>query len=203
MAQIPHVNNNLKPITLLVAPKVSTVVQPMEVQKLPIGNQNVTILPQQVPITGSTTSISSVLPIYTPQIAMPIIQTGYTSQYSMARFDHVPSIPIITNKLGMTLEEKEAQRLAKQRERNYKHRDKTKPFKDLVNAPTEKDKIIGMFKLCYPQLEALPSSELDQEMTIKMLKLCYPQLEMLSSSVLNQEITNFIHHVTSQNHDKI
>lgn len=78
-------------------------------------------------------------------------------------FNHVPVVPNIVNRSQISLEEKEERRLAKQRERTNRYRDKTKPYVELAGAPTEKDKIIGMFKLCYPELANLPSSVLEQE----------------------------------------
>lgn len=79
----------------------------------------------------------------------------------MPNFNHVPVQPNIVS--NISLEEKERRRLAKQKERNNRYRDKTKPYIELANAPTEKDKIAKLFKLCYPKLEHLPESVFDQE----------------------------------------
>ncbi|CAH6419930.1 Hypothetical protein HVR_LOCUS994 [uncultured virus] len=94
------------------------------------------------------------------------IQNNQTSIENIPNFNHIPIVPIIVPKSTISLEEKEARRLAKQRERNNRYRDKTKPYIDLANVPTEKEKIIGVVKLCYPQLAYLPPAVLDREISL-------------------------------------
>lgn len=103
---------------------------------------------------------------------VPINVSGSTGRYSppvnttpIPNFNHVPTMPIVAPQ-QMSLEEKEQRRLAKQRERTNRYRDKTKPYIELANIPSEKDKIIALLKLCYPELSNVPELVIEQEVLL-------------------------------------
>lgn len=96
-------------------------------------------------------------------LTLSVVSNNKLIPVSIPNFNHCVIVPTVIDPKNMTLEEKESRRLAKQRERNNRYRDKTRPYIDLANAPTNKDKILGIFKLCYPQLDDVDSSILDQD----------------------------------------
>lgn len=158
MAQIPHVNNTLKPITLLIAPQVPTVVQPMEVQKMSVGNHGVITLPQ-VPIGGIIMGSSlsrNPVPISGTILSSPMS----TVQVPISRFNHTPTTPI---GIGMTLEEKERRRIEKHKEQNNRYRDKTKHYTKLASLATDREKIYALLLLCRPELTNIDKLSLEIE----------------------------------------
>lgn len=94
---------------------------------------------------------------------MPVSNSHHNGE-NISDVTYVPLKPIIQNHI--TLEEKEAQRLAKQRIRNSKYRDRTKPYTELSGLDTEKEKIMALVKLCYPHLTEINPLILDSEVSV-------------------------------------
>jgi hypothetical protein len=155
MTQIPHVNNNPKPITSLIVPRVSTVMQSIEVKKLPIGNQSVITLPQQIPTVVQPIEVQKI-PIGNQNVmALPPVPISGIIVES-------PISQNLDNK-NITEEDRKQLRLQKLRESQSKYRDKTKPYIRIASIPGERCQVMELLKLHYPQLEQVPSYVLEAE----------------------------------------
>ena len=94
---------------------------------------------------------------YTPIIPTPIVPI-----HSFPIREISPEQAITTL---AALQEKEAKKAEQQRLSNARYRDKVRDYKNLGTLRTEKEKIIGMVLLCYPQLKDMNSIKLDAKVT--------------------------------------
>jgi len=115
MAHSSLQTNAIKPITLTILPNV-----PSQVSAPTMQNPNFNHTP--------------ILPIVQSQVSAPTMPNP--------NFNHTPIAPItIPHPLGITPEEREARRLAKQRERNARYRERVKEYTKLGSLTTDREKI--------------------------------------------------------------
>lgn len=149
--------------------------QPQSQQgQLPLKSITLTIIPQ-----------TATVPVNTQEEVIPVkVSTSPYAQGTIPNFNHVPITPVIiptpaampkpVNHHELTLEEKEARRLEKQRLAQSRYRDKTKPYTELASIPGDASKVAAL------------------------LKLSFPQLNNVNPYVLESEVNNFIAYVTRQ-----
>lgn len=90
---------------------------------------------------------------------------------TIPQFNHSPIVPTLVDTGGsiassaITRVDKELERLQRQRQSSSKYYNRVKEYKRIGSLNTEKEKVIALLLLCYPQFSALESYELDQLVT--------------------------------------
>ena len=84
-------------------------------------------------------------------------------------FNHVPIVATQIDRIQQMsdndLREKEIRRLEAERLRSAKYRQKTASYQKIGTLKTEKEKILALVLLCYPELGNMESWRLDQKIS--------------------------------------
>ncbi len=91
------------------------------------------------------------------------------------KFNHVPIIATPIDRIQQMsnddLREKEIRRLESERLRSAKYRQKTASYQKIGTLKTEKEKILAVVLLCYPELNNMESWRLDQKISDFIISL--------------------------------